>query len=80
MVELSFFSNGWALALKLLLNSLVKHSIPSLENDCFLGKSRVGYTTLKCEHAQVVKWYTRTLEVRMPKGVEVQVLSWAPNT
>jgi hypothetical protein len=27
--------------------------------------------------AQVVKWYTRTLEVRMPKGVEVQVLSWA---
>ena len=25
----------------------------------------------------MVKWYTRTLEVRMPKGVEVQVLSWA---
>jgi hypothetical protein len=25
-----------------------------------------------------VKWYTRTLEVRMPKGVEVQVLSRAP--
>ena len=29
-------------------------------------------------NAQVVKWYTRTLEVRMPQGVEVQVLSWAP--
>lgn len=28
--------------------------------------------------ARVVKWYTRTLEVRMPKGVEVQVLSRAP--
>ena len=24
-------------------------------------------------------WYTRTLEVRMPKGVEVQVLSCAPH-
>ena len=27
--------------------------------------------------ARVVKWYTRTLEVRMPQGVEVQVLSRA---
>lgn len=29
------------------------------------------------KNARVVKWYTRTLEVRMPKGVEVQVLSRA---
>jgi hypothetical protein len=29
-------------------------------------------------HAEVVKWYTRSLEVAVPKGVEVQVLSSAP--
>ena len=24
-------------------------------------------------------WYTRMLEVHMPQGLEVRVLSWAPN-
>ena len=28
-------------------------------------------------YARVVKWYTRTLEGRMPQGVEVRVLSRA---
>ena len=28
--------------------------------------------------AQVVKWHTRSLEVAVPKGMEVQLLSWAP--
>ena len=39
--------------------------------------SRIDYDSCSL-HAQVVKWYTRTLEVRMPKGVEVQVLLAAP--
>ena len=36
---------------------------------------KIVYNT---QHARVVKWYTRTLEVRMPQGVEVQLLSRAP--
>lgn len=28
--------------------------------------------------ARVVKWYTRSLEVAVPQGVEVQLLSRAP--
>ena len=47
------------------------YSILSARREKPLGLSRVAVRTWR-------NWYTRMLEVHMPKGLEVQVLSSAP--
>ena len=59
---------------------LVEHNLAKVRvaSSSLVFRSVEEKSCAKKNNAQVAEWYTRTFQVRVPRGMQVRVLFWAP--